>query len=490
MKHLVGLVAAMALLVPAGVAQDPLSTGLATTAIDVAYLDAEDDPAFTPLDDRHRDADGGFLLEPGAYEGVFESFCLLPGTHGPVSGDGYLTAPIAGEAAHLVQAVLERSHAHPELPQEDIQQLLWAMLSRAPYSQLDSEIQHAASTLFTRDEIREVEALGGESMGARLRGALRSRVPSPVQGALDQYERLRSLLTDASATYEEISRVAVLSGPPAPQEGDREIPVTRWSYHPDGYFVRYLPEDYTQTTVQIVVPGNTRPSLTRDHLGRITRAAYATGLIVETEYDDRIPALTLDDAPDVRGYAFRRLRFSDGVNEAELENRGWTFVSTPPRALGAEEPVDVVLETPAHGPVVLQGDWRERYDRAKERFDRYKELQEAREAERRRDARDREGPSQRDVADLTDESHYRDGYKAATEGESSDKMKWIDEHTRRVRNAWEYAHCRLSGDCAEKDEKKDEPRQRRRKVRPSRDAAVPGAQGGQRLGVGARWRRP
>lgn len=468
--------------------QDLLTTGLATTSVDVAYLDDAGDPLFTALDDSHRDAAGGFLLEPGAYQGVFESYCLLPGTHGPVTGDGYLTAPIEGDASGVVLAVLERSHAHPELPQQDIQQLLWAILSRAPYSQLGAEVQHAAATLLTRDEIRQVEALSGESMTDRLRGALLSRAPSSVQGAIDAYDRLRSLLTDASATYEEMRRVAVLDGPPPPQAGDREVPATRWSYHPDGYFVRYLPEGYTQTTVQIVVPGSERPSLARDDRGRIVRASYAGGFVVEAEYDDTIPALVLDDAPDVRGYAFRRLRYSNGVDEAVIENTGWTFVSVPPGAVPAAAPsTDDVIETPGHGPSVDQEGWRQRYDRAKERYERFKELQEAREADRAREARERDGPSSRDVDDVTDEGHYRDGYDAATKGEASDKLDWIDEQMRRVRNAWEYASCRLSGGCEDPDDGEKKPR--RKRVRPSRDAAVPGAQGGQRLGVGGRLRR-
>src|SRR5690606_32338631 len=163
-----------------------------------------------------------------------------------------------------------------DLPQYDIQLLLWAMLSRAPYDDLSPEVQYAATTLLTADEIADVESLSGESMTSRLRDALLARTPSQAQEVIDTYGQLRSRLTDAAATYDEISRVAVLEGEPEPQEGDREIPATRWSYHADGYFIRYLPEDYTRTTVQIVVPGETRPTLARDERGRISRAAYAS----------------------------------------------------------------------------------------------------------------------------------------------------------------------------------------------------------------------
>ena len=37
-------------------------------------------------------------------------------------------------------------------------------------------------------------------------------------------------------------------------EGSREVPSGRWSLHPDGYYVRYLPVSYTNTVTQIWVP--------------------------------------------------------------------------------------------------------------------------------------------------------------------------------------------------------------------------------------------
>ena len=36
--------------------------------------------------------------------------------------------------------------------------------------------------------------------------------------------------------------------------GSREVPSGRWSNHPDGYHVRYLPSGYSSTKVDIWVP--------------------------------------------------------------------------------------------------------------------------------------------------------------------------------------------------------------------------------------------
>lgn len=462
--------------------QGVLTTGLASTFVDVAYLDDAAEPAFVSLATIPRDADGGFTLDPGAYEATFESYCLLPGTHGPTTGDGYLASPIAGDGAGVVEAILHRSALHPGLPQEDIQQLLWSILVRAPYSQLDADVRHAATTLLTRDEIRVLQRLSGESLADRLRGAIAARAPEPVQRMLDAQYRLRSLLADASATYEEMRDVAVLEGEPEPHPGDRDVPAVRWSYHAAGYFTRFLPDGFTRTRVQIVVPSAVRPSLARDARGRVTRAAYASGLVVDAEYDEAVPALVSPDYPGVVGYAFRRLRFTNAGETAVIENTGWTFVvGAAPAAAGAADD----NEDEARGPFARQDGWRQRYDDAKGRYERFKELQKAGEDQRKRDTRERGGPSEGDVADVTDEGHYRDGYDAATKGEASDKASWIEEQLRRTQNAFEYVHCRLSGECEEKDEPKKTPR--KRKYRPSGDVAVPSAQGGQLLGMGARF---
>jgi len=51
---------------------------------------------------------------------------------------------------------------------------------------------------------------------------------------------------------------------PAP---DPEVPSGIWSLHPDGYYIRFYPHGYSQTTTQIYVPKelvDTKPGLTYD----------------------------------------------------------------------------------------------------------------------------------------------------------------------------------------------------------------------------------
>ena len=51
-----------------------------------------------------------------------------------------------------------------------------------------------------------------------------------------------------------MERVAVLSGNAPMGPGSQVVPSGRWSIHPDGYYVRYIPSGYSSTRVEIWVP--------------------------------------------------------------------------------------------------------------------------------------------------------------------------------------------------------------------------------------------
>jgi hypothetical protein len=79
-------------------------------------------------------------------------------------------------------------------------------------------------------------------------------VPGPVRQALEAEARLRQMLTDPNSSFAQMEAVAVLSGAAPLGEGSFQVPSGRWSRHPDGYFVRYLPSSYSHTLTQIWVP--------------------------------------------------------------------------------------------------------------------------------------------------------------------------------------------------------------------------------------------
>ena len=52
-----------------------------------------------------------------------------------------------------------------------------------------------------------------------------------------------------------MERIAVLTGEPPLGEGSKGIPKGQWSRHPDGYYVRYMPQGYSYTVIQVWMPG-------------------------------------------------------------------------------------------------------------------------------------------------------------------------------------------------------------------------------------------
>ena len=84
--------------------------------------------------------------------------------------------------------------------------------------------------------------------------AATNRMPPLLRQVFQAEAQLRQMLTQPGTPYDQLERVAVLAGMAPMGEGSRAVPSGRWSLHPDGYYVRYLPESYTNTVVQIWVP--------------------------------------------------------------------------------------------------------------------------------------------------------------------------------------------------------------------------------------------
>ena len=232
---------------------------ITTSLEDAKWADASKD-SFTPreaarsLRTLQRTPNGGFVLQPGFYSLQTQSYCLKAGTHGPGGGDGYLYAPPKGPAEDAVMTVVRNSVNRPEIPQQRIQQLLWAIIARAKFEDLQGEIKATASQLLTP---RQLASLNRNALDVLSNSHLQSAlggVPGPVRQVLEAESSLRRMLTTPGASFAEMERVAVLSGAAPLGEGSRAVPSGRWSLHPDGYHVRYLPSGYSSTRVEIWVP--------------------------------------------------------------------------------------------------------------------------------------------------------------------------------------------------------------------------------------------
>ena len=80
------------------------------------------------------------------------------------------------------------------------------------------------------------------------------RLPPVVRQALQAEAQLRQMLTTSGTSFAELERVAVLSGMAPRGEGSIDVPSGRWNQHPDGYHIRYIPQGYSHTLVEIWVP--------------------------------------------------------------------------------------------------------------------------------------------------------------------------------------------------------------------------------------------
>jgi hypothetical protein len=233
----------------------PITTSLS----DAKWSDASKD-GFTPseasrsLMTLQRTPNGGFVLQPGYYVQQQQSYCLHAGTYGPGGGHGYLYGPTKGSAEDAVTTVVRNSVNRPEIPQHDIQTLLWAIVARAKFEDLQPNVKSVASQLLTPRQLASLnrsalDVLQGNALTDALGG-----VPAPLRQIAQAEAQLRQMLTTPGASFAEMERVAVLSGNAPLGPGSQDVPSGRWSIHPDGYFVRYIPSGYSSTRVEICVP--------------------------------------------------------------------------------------------------------------------------------------------------------------------------------------------------------------------------------------------
>ncbi len=234
----------------------PISTSLS----DAVYADPElddFDPAaeeFVSMTTLPRTDTGGFTLAEGLYEMHTQSYCLKAGTHGPGGGDGYLFAPPVGAAEAVVTAILRNSVNHPEIPQRDIQVLLWSIIARAKFEDWDNRIRATALRLVDEQMLLMVNRSALDFVPASVMNEIVADMPPLVRQIVEAENSLRRMVTETDATFAEMERVAVLAGMAEMGPGSRDVPSGRWSLHPDGYYVRYLPQGYSHTVTQIWVP--------------------------------------------------------------------------------------------------------------------------------------------------------------------------------------------------------------------------------------------
>ena len=233
----------------------PITTSLADAKFAVDSLDNfRPRESYRGITELQRTPNGGFVLQPGAYAYQAQSYCLKAGTHGPGGGDGYLFAPTDGPAEQAVETIVRNSVAHPEIAQSKIQTLLWAIIARAKFEDLSAEHKATAALLLTPQQLAQLNRSALDLVPDAAMNAALAKMPPLVRQVVEAEAQLRQMLINPATSFAELERVAVLSGMAPMGPGSREVPSGRWSLHPDGYYVRYIPSGYTSTRVEVWIP--------------------------------------------------------------------------------------------------------------------------------------------------------------------------------------------------------------------------------------------
>lgn len=248
---------------------DPITTSFKDAVVENSLPESfGNDKKYTPLYQLKRNENGAFILCPGYYEMTNKSYCLKAGTHGPSQGDGYMFAPVLGPKDNIVTSILKVSASKPQIPQRDVQVLLWAIIAKSKFKDMAGKLKLTASLLLTAQEILE---LNGGAIGTLSDEALKREVidmPPAVQAVMKAENKIRNLVANGVDRYEDYEQWAVLAGFAPVDRPD--IVRGKWALHPDGYYVRYFPQGYQRTTVQVYVPNNINTSnLVYDAVGDI-----------------------------------------------------------------------------------------------------------------------------------------------------------------------------------------------------------------------------
>jgi len=407
--------------------EPPITSNIEDAVTGISFLDDFDPPVFIPMTVLPRTTQGAFVLErPGLYAFRAKSYCLKAGTYAPTTGDGYLLAPLAGPKSNPVRKLLHATYTHPDITQQEIQVLLWAIIARTKISDMPRDYQLTAAKVLSPKDIFELNngALGlvpEDMMYEAFEG-----VPPAVRSILEAEARLRQKMTQGEASYEELEQIAVRFGAAPASEDDKYIPSGRWSFHPDGYFIRFFPEGYVNNNIQVYVPRDCL--IEKDDLGRITAVCDRNSQRIEIEYADNVNPLIIAGDPKVKVHEFKRVRFINRVTippeiTTELvalwENTGYTLVGT---ASGKGKP----SYDPKYPGI------EERYEKANtcaediERIDQHLKI---------------EG----DISDLLNLSHLRYALLNIIDNDRSGEHLWARYHADLVSKAWQHEFSRRAG---------------------------------------------
>jgi hypothetical protein len=283
---------------------DGISTSLDDAYPAAAHLPPGFAPDEAPAQDARLASDGQLVIGTGYYDFHLRSYCLHAGMYRPrASGDGYLLAPLRGPRAGVIGSLLRRSAGAPDIPQAQIQVLIWAILSGTTLARMPAEQRSVAERLLRPSELLELAGGWKDLIPDRVRQSLVDRVnqnlPDAYSRSVSAYLSLRDRLEAGSAAYADLEAIAAPQGD-AVGPGSRAVDSGTWIAREGGYFVRFLPSGYVETQLQIYRP--LAPTVHMSIEGRVESIDFNDGRSLQLSYE---PVTYVYGDPDTRA----RLRF-------------------------------------------------------------------------------------------------------------------------------------------------------------------------------------
>lgn len=202
--------------------------------------------------------DGKVALDPGIYDFYLQSFCLDTGKCGPSSDSVYLIAPFEGKQSNIIQNILDRSIRHPEISQQNIQTLIWAITSDVQYSDMSGNLQRIADQLLAKEDLKQLRKSFLNKIPQPVKDwllkELKKRLPSQILSFWSTADKMKQKIADAQTTYKELERVAVRFGKPKKSKTMPEVGTWSLAHGSKQFFMRVFPSDYKRSRIQIYVP--------------------------------------------------------------------------------------------------------------------------------------------------------------------------------------------------------------------------------------------
>jgi hypothetical protein len=234
----------------------PLSTSVADT-IHLSILPPGIEPQeFEPLLKLPRNDQGAFILKAGIFEAYVESFSLEPYDPGTPRGMAFFPAPIKGRTAKVISDTLKYAELHPDVQQAWIQNFLGLTVYGKHIEEMPALTQQAAAKILPKETLALIHgASQARKLGkillqqlGRQAGAGNPKAAQEITGAITkekQIDQAVGVTTTLGALKNNAASVGIAAD---------SAPRGSWVEMPGGFYVRYLPESYVRTKVQVIVP--------------------------------------------------------------------------------------------------------------------------------------------------------------------------------------------------------------------------------------------